>query len=144
MLHCPECPIRPFPKTCDAWRSRTRRPVASRESTTPSQCIVHTPLARCCSSSARRQDYCSKEALGAVKAGGQESAHPRSSIAFFQKHNHIVLFQSSLARARGPSNSASVSIRVHPWPNRLFSLAFGQLSRSLVLGHGWTRIHTDV
>ena len=45
--------------------------------------------------------------------------------------------------ARGSRQSASVCIRVHPWPNCLFSLAFGQLSKFGVLGHGWTRIHTD-
>src|SRR5207245_10530490 len=48
---------------------------------------------------------------------------------------------SLVSHSRG-SPHASVCIRVHPWPNRCFlwrSVSF----RSLVLGHGWTRIHTD-
>src|SRR5207249_8407597 len=64
-------------------------------------------------------------------------------IAFRQ--NITIQFGSNLlpGGARGSRQSASVCIRVHPWPNRLFSLVFGQLSKFgfwATDGHGYTRI----
>jgi hypothetical protein len=65
-----------------------------------------------------------------------------TSIAFRQ--NMTIQFGSNLLpvereEAGTPHPCVSVSIRGQI---ACFSLAFGQLSR-LVLGHGWTRIHTD-
>src|SRR6266436_4279423 len=61
------------------------------------------------------------------------------SYSVSPKHNHTIVFQSSPGRPRGSRHSASVCIRVHPWPNRLFSLTFGQL---LKVGFG-PRMDTD-
>src|SRR5947209_15672746 len=76
--------------------------------------------------------------------GSNHSSTMKSSqYSVSPKHNHTILFQSSPGRARGSRHSASVCIRVHPWPNRLFSLAFGQLSKFgfwATDGHGYTRI----